>query len=173
MELKECDATVVRHLVEGRSANAEARASYRSVHLFDSKVSKCRRWVLHAHCDAPRSRIFRFDDCGCLNADIPLSMCLILSTCCVPVSLFGRTAPSPSARTRSGWAGKVKYFEGTPIPTSIELVGLLALAASQEAIGSNLWFSSVSIMGHTLHLLALLILLSGTLMISRIRIPKL
>ncbi len=78
-----------------------------------------------------------------------------------------------TAEQLSDGTGKVKYFEGTPIPTSIVLVGLLALAASQDAIGSNLWFSAVSIMGHTLHPLALLFLLSGALMISRIRIPKL
>ena len=69
--------------------------------------------------------------------------------------------------------GKVKYFEGTPIPTSIVLVGLLTFAASQHAIGLNLWIGAVSIAGHTLHPLALLFLLSGTLMISRIQIPKL
>jgi CDP-diacylglycerol--serine O-phosphatidyltransferase len=68
---------------------------------------------------------------------------------------------------------KVKYFEGTPIPTSIVLVALLAFAASQHAIGSNLWIGAVSIMEHTLHPMALMFLLSGTLMISRIRIPKL
>jgi CDP-diacylglycerol---serine O-phosphatidyltransferase len=69
--------------------------------------------------------------------------------------------------------GKVKYFEGTPIPTSIVLAGLLTVAASQDAIGPNLWFGALSIAGHTLHPLALLFLLSGSLMISRIRIPKL
>lgn len=68
---------------------------------------------------------------------------------------------------------KVKHFEGTPIPTSIVLVGLLAIAASQQAIGPNLWFGTVEIVGHTLHPLALLFLLSGALMISRIRVPKL
>ena len=36
-----------------------------------------------------------------------------------------------TAETLSGDDGKVKYFEGTPIPTSIVLVGLLALAAAQ------------------------------------------
>ena len=81
---------------------------------------------------------------------------------------------SSTARVRlSEGTGKVKYFEGTPIPTSIVLVGLLTFAASQNAIGSNLWFGALSIAGHTLHPLALLFLLSGTLMISRIRIPKL
>jgi len=68
---------------------------------------------------------------------------------------------------------KVKYFEGTPIPTSILLVALLTFAASQYAIGSNLWIGAVSIAGQTLHPLALLFLLSGMLMISRIRLPKL
>jgi len=68
---------------------------------------------------------------------------------------------------------KVKYFEGTPIPTSIVLAGLLTLAASQHAIGSNLWFGSLKVGGYTLHPLALLFVLSGSLMISRIRIPKL
>jgi CDP-diacylglycerol--serine O-phosphatidyltransferase len=68
--------------------------------------------------------------------------------------------------------GKVKYFEGTPIPTSILLVGLLALAASHDAIGSDLWFGVVHIAGYALHPLVLLFLLSGSLMISRIRIPK-
>ena len=78
-----------------------------------------------------------------------------------------------TAEKLSEGTGKVKYFEGTPIPTSIVLVGLLALAASQNAIGTHLWFGAVDIKGHTLHPLALLFLLSGMLMISRIRIPKL
>ena len=69
--------------------------------------------------------------------------------------------------------GKVKYFEGTPIPTSIVLVGLLTFAASRHAIGLNLWIDAVIIAGHTLQPLALLFLVSGTLMISRIQIPKL
>lgn len=69
-------------------------------------------------------------------------------------------------------SGKVKYFEGTPIPTSIVLVGLLALAAWNCALGSELWFGQVELLGHRLHPLVLLFGLSGSLMISRIRIPK-
>lgn len=78
-----------------------------------------------------------------------------------------------TAEALSEGTGKVKYFEGTPIPTSIVLAGILTVAASQNAIGSNLWFGALSIAGYTLHPLALLFLLSGSLMISRIRIPKL
>jgi CDP-diacylglycerol--serine O-phosphatidyltransferase len=78
-----------------------------------------------------------------------------------------------TAETLSGDDGKVKYFEGTPIPTSIVLVGLLALAAAQGAVGPNLWGGNVVLAGFTLHPLVLLFALSGSLMISRIRIPKL
>lgn len=77
-----------------------------------------------------------------------------------------------TAETLSGDDGKVKYFEGTPIPTSIVLVGLLALAAAQGAVGPDLWGGKVVLAGFTLHPLVLLFALSGALMISRIRIPK-
>ena len=78
-----------------------------------------------------------------------------------------------TAETLSGDDGKVKYFEGTPIPTSIVLVGLLALAAAQGAVGPDLWGGKVVLAGFTLHPLVLLFAASGSLMLSRIRIPKL
>lgn len=78
-----------------------------------------------------------------------------------------------TAESLSGGSGKVKYFEGTPIPTSIVLVGLLALAASVGALREQLWLGSMKLGGFTLHPLVLLFALSGSLMISRIRIPKL
>ena len=77
-----------------------------------------------------------------------------------------------TAEEMSQHAGKVTYFEGTPIPTSIVLVLLLAVAAWQGAIGENLWFGSWSIGGFTLHPMTLVFGVSGSLMISRIRIPK-
>ena len=77
-----------------------------------------------------------------------------------------------TAETLADDSGKVKYFEGTPIPTSIVLVGLLALAASMGALRGQLWFGRVMIGVFTLHPLVLLFALSGSLMISRIRIPK-
>jgi CDP-diacylglycerol--serine O-phosphatidyltransferase len=78
-----------------------------------------------------------------------------------------------TAEALSGGTGKVSHFEGTPIPTSILLVGLLALAAWRGAIGDRLWLGEIELAGFRLHWLALLYAVSGSLMISRIRIPKL
>ncbi len=77
-----------------------------------------------------------------------------------------------TAEALSEGADKVKYFEGTPIPTSIVLVLLLAVAAWMGAVRENLWFGEVFLLGFTLHPLVLLFALSGSLMISRIRVPK-
>ena len=71
-----------------------------------------------------------------------------------------------------GPSGKVKYFEGTPIPTSIVLVGVMTVAAAMSAIGADLWLGQFKIAGFTLHPLVLMFAASGSLMISRIRIPK-
>lgn len=68
--------------------------------------------------------------------------------------------------------GKVRFFEGTPIPTSLALVIMLAVAIYQGAIGAQLWFGVVSIGGFVLHPLVLIFVVSGSLMISRIKIPK-
>jgi CDP-diacylglycerol--serine O-phosphatidyltransferase len=73
----------------------------------------------------------------------------------------------------SGGTGKVTHFEGTPIPTSIVLVGVLTAAASVGAIGERLWLGAVELAGVRLHWVTLLFAASGSLMISRIRIPKL
>lgn len=78
-----------------------------------------------------------------------------------------------TAEKLSDGGDKVKYFEGTPIPTSLVLVIVLAVAAWQGALGDQLWFGSVKIGGFTLHPLVLMFVASGSLMVSRIRIPKL
>ena len=77
-----------------------------------------------------------------------------------------------TAEALSDDSGKVTHFEGTPIPTSIVLVLMLAAAASAGALGPNLWFGEVMVGEHYFHPLVLLFGLSGSLMISRIRIPK-
>jgi CDP-diacylglycerol--serine O-phosphatidyltransferase len=69
--------------------------------------------------------------------------------------------------------GKVKYFEGTPIPTSILIVALLGVASLVGRIDERLWFGSVRLGPADLHPLALLYGLSGSAMISAtLRIPK-
>ena len=78
-----------------------------------------------------------------------------------------------TAEAMSEEAGKVKYFEGTPIPTSLGLVLLIFWAASQGALHDSLWFGKVVFAGFTLHPIVLLFAVSGSLMISRIRFPKL
>ena len=72
-----------------------------------------------------------------------------------------------TAESRAGAAGKVKYFEGTPIPTSLVPLGFLFLAFS----AGDLY--PIRIGGTTVHAVVLLFLVSGCLMISKtLRIPK-
>jgi CDP-diacylglycerol--serine O-phosphatidyltransferase len=78
-----------------------------------------------------------------------------------------------TAEELTGDARKVTFFEGTPIPTSFLLVCVLAVAAWLGAIGEHLWFGEFTVGGYVLHPLALMFGLSGSLMISRLRIPKL
>jgi CDP-diacylglycerol--serine O-phosphatidyltransferase len=69
--------------------------------------------------------------------------------------------------------GKVKYFEGTPIPTSIVLVLLLGVAVFAGRIDDALWLGVYRVGPATLHPLALLYGVSGSAMISAtLRIPK-
>lgn len=71
-------------------------------------------------------------------------------------------------------SGKVKYFEGTPIPSSVLLVGLIALAAWQGHTGDLVWGGVSTVAGWHFHPLVLLYFVSGSLMISKtLRIPKL
>ncbi len=77
-----------------------------------------------------------------------------------------------TAESLSEGTGKVKYFEGTPIPTSLALVGVLGIAYAQAAVGSSLWFGAVDIGPFVLHPLVFMYAVSGALMISTIRIPK-
>jgi CDP-diacylglycerol---serine O-phosphatidyltransferase len=69
--------------------------------------------------------------------------------------------------------GKVRYYEGTPIPTSIVIVALFGFAYWQGRIDTLIPLGSVKIGPWFFHPLSLLYALSGTLMVSsRLRIPK-
>jgi CDP-diacylglycerol--serine O-phosphatidyltransferase len=82
---------------------------------------------------------------------------------------FNVTAASLADAT----TGKVKYFEGTPIPTTIAIVGMWAVAFALGRTGDNLWFGVVHIGPWMWHPLALIYVASGSAMISAtLRVPK-
>ncbi len=96
---------------------------------------------------------------------------LIYFVCC-GVSRLARY--NVTAESLAQGSDKVAYFEGTPIPTSVLLVAGLAVLAWQNRLGANLYGGVWACGPWDLHPLALLFLLSGTLMISKtLRIPKL
>jgi CDP-diacylglycerol--serine O-phosphatidyltransferase len=70
-------------------------------------------------------------------------------------------------------SGKVSYFEGTPIPTSLILVLIVGALAASGRLHEQLPLGSVRLGPGVLHPLVALYLLSGSLMISaRLRVPK-
>jgi CDP-diacylglycerol--serine O-phosphatidyltransferase len=96
---------------------------------------------------------------------------LIYFVCC-GVSRLARY--NVTAETMSEESGKVGYFEGTPIPTSILLTGVLAWAGWTGQVGNAVWGGVWTLGPWTMHPLVLMFAISGSLMISRtLRIPKL
>ena len=90
---------------------------------------------------------------------------------CCGVSRLARY--NVTAEALAGDADKVAYFEGTPIPTSLALVAVLAVASWQDALGARLWLGAFDVGPWQLHPLVLMYAASGSLMISKsIRIPK-
>lgn len=90
------------------------------------------------------------------------------------VSRLARYNVTAEALAAGAADAKVKYFEGTPIPSSILLVALVALAASQGRLGDAVWGGTLRLGPWRLHPLVALFGVSGSLMISKtIRIPKL
>ena len=72
-----------------------------------------------------------------------------------------------TAETLAAGGDTVRYFEGTPIPTSIVPLGLLLVAFHRQTL------YPVRVAGLELHLVSLLFLLSGSLMISKtLKVPK-
>ena len=91
---------------------------------------------------------------------------------CCGVSRLARY--NVTAESLAAGSAKVAYFEGTPIPTTVLLTALLALAAWQGRVGEAVWGGVWTIGPWRLHPLALLFAVSGSLMISKtLRIPKL
>ena len=99
------------------------------------------------------------------------AIALIYFVCC-GVSRLARY--NVTAENLAGGGDKVAYFEGTPIPTSVALTAVLAFAALQNRLGDDLYGMVWTVGPWDLHPLALMFVLSGSLMISKtLRIPKL
>jgi CDP-diacylglycerol---serine O-phosphatidyltransferase len=72
-----------------------------------------------------------------------------------------------TADTLSGADGKVRYFEGTPIPTSVLPLAILLVAHHRQQL------LPVVVFGVAFHLTVVLFALSGSLMISKtLHVPK-
>lgn len=78
-----------------------------------------------------------------------------------------------TAEALSQGGDKVSYFEGTPIPTSLVITTAIAIAVTQGDVGDQLWFGMFHIGPWQFHPIVLVFAVSGSLMISRVRIPKL
>ena len=98
-------------------------------------------------------------------------LCLTYFVCC-GISRLARFNVT-STTLADAATGKVKYFEGTPIPSSIVIVMILALLFALDRTGSGFWLGQSNLFGRTFHWFSLIFVASGSAMISStLRIPK-
>ena len=90
---------------------------------------------------------------------------------CCGISRLARFNVTSAAMTDTE-TGKVRYFEGTPIPTSILLVMLMAALFHFGFTGPHFWAGHHVILGKGFHPFSLLFFASGSLMISTVKVPK-
>jgi CDP-diacylglycerol---serine O-phosphatidyltransferase len=90
---------------------------------------------------------------------------------CCGISRLARFNVTSTALTNLE-TGKVRYFEGTPIPTSIVLVIALSFLHQFALTGDRFPGGEWEVLGKAFHPFSVFFLISGSLMISTIRIPK-
>jgi CDP-diacylglycerol--serine O-phosphatidyltransferase len=90
---------------------------------------------------------------------------------CCGISRLARFNVTAAALTNLQ-TGKVRYFEGLPIPTSIFLVFILAALFVKDLTGPAFFGGSLKLLGRDFHPFSVLYLVSGSLMISTIKVPK-
>ena len=98
-------------------------------------------------------------------------VCLTWFVCC-GISRLARFNVTSASLTNEA-TGKVRYFEGTPIPTSVILVLLLAVLYGLNLIGQSFWWGRWEVVERVFHPFSALFFISGSLMISTIKVPKL
>jgi CDP-diacylglycerol--serine O-phosphatidyltransferase len=100
-----------------------------------------------------------------VGLDTVLDQCVLVYFVLCGLSRLARY--NVTADTLSDSEGKVRYFEGTPIPTSVLPLALLMLAYHND------WLWPVRVREVPFHLAVLLFALSGSLMISKtLHVPK-
>jgi CDP-diacylglycerol--serine O-phosphatidyltransferase len=97
-------------------------------------------------------------------------VCLTWFVCC-GISRLARFNATAADLTNAA-TGKVRYFEGTPIPTSVLIVMMLAALYRFDMTGPDLWLGHWRVAERIFHPLSIIYVISGSLMISTIRIPK-
>ena len=98
------------------------------------------------------------------------AVCLLYFVVCgiSRLARYNITAESMAQET-----GKVTYFEGTPIPSSVLLVFMLMALTWAGRMGDAIPGGAVDILSYDLRPLVLVFVLSGSLMISKtVHIPK-
>jgi CDP-diacylglycerol--serine O-phosphatidyltransferase len=98
------------------------------------------------------------------------TMLLTYFVCC-GISRLARFNVTSAALTDAS-TGKVRYFEGLPIPTSVVLVLLMAVLFWLDRTGPAFWGGEFEILHRDFHPFSLLFAVSGSLMISTIKVPK-
>ncbi|MGC4063070.1 MAG: CDP-alcohol phosphatidyltransferase family protein [Polyangiaceae bacterium] len=98
------------------------------------------------------------------------SLILVYFVCC---GLSRLARYNVTAAALADAQGKVKYFEGTPIPTSIGIVLLWAYLLRSGSVGEAIPGGAFEFASLGLHPLSLVYFVSGSAMISKtLRIPK-
>jgi CDP-diacylglycerol--serine O-phosphatidyltransferase len=102
----------------------------------------------------------------------PLDVAILLYFVACGVSRLARYNITAEQIAEEG-GGKVRYFEGTPIPSSLLLVFVLVALAANGRTGDDIPLGVVALGVGGLHPMSLLFALSGSLMISKtLHVPK-
>lgn len=107
-----------------------------------------------------------------LGLKAPLDVVCLLFFVGAGISRLARYNVSASALTDEA-TGKVRYFEGAPIPTSLSIVLLLFVLYLVGRTGAALPFGELQLGPFGLHPLSLIFVAHGSAMVSKtLRIPK-
>ena len=89
------------------------------------------------------------------------------------ISRLARFNVTADALSAGNPGGKVAYFEGTPITSSLLVVAVLAVGVALGHVGDGLWLGTLGDGLWSFHPLVLLFALNGCTMVSKtLRIPK-